>query len=96
MTGDLRVFRHARQYTLRPTPTPGTIGRMLTGFRVLWRALVHFWDESLLMMRTNVFWFVVSLPLYLLTVLVCGIFMPPVDADGEGRHLPWVMSAFSS
>jgi hypothetical protein len=67
---------------------------MLTGFRVLWRGLVHFWDESLLMMRANVTWFVVSLPLYLLTVLVCGFFLPPVDAESEGSFWPWVMSAF--
>ena len=67
---------------------------MLTGFRVLWRALVHFWDESLLMIRANVTWFVVSLPLYLLTVLVCGIFIPPID-PGAGENIwPWVMSAF--
>src|SRR4051794_18712132 len=67
---------------------------MLTGFRVLWRALVHFWDESLLMMRTNVFWFVASLPLYLVTVLVCGLFVPPITGEGEGSFLPWVMAAF--
>ena len=35
---------------------------MLTGFRVLWRAIVHFWDESLLMMRANLTWFEASLP----------------------------------
>jgi len=61
---------------------------------VLWRGLVHFWDESLLMLRTNFFWFVASLPLYLLTVLVCGIFMPPINVEGEGSVLPWVMAAF--
>jgi hypothetical protein len=67
---------------------------MLTGFRVLWRALVHFWDESLLMMRTNVYWFVGSLPLFLLTVLICSFFLPPIDAEGEGSFLPWVVAAF--
>jgi uncharacterized membrane protein YesL len=67
---------------------------MLTGFRVLWRALVHFWDESLLMMRTNVYWFAASLPLYLVTVLVCGSFLPPIDAEGEGSFLPWAIAAF--
>ncbi|MFN8635258.1 MAG: hypothetical protein U0893_15520 [Chloroflexota bacterium] len=67
---------------------------MLTGARILWRAIVHFWDESLLMMRTNLTWFVVSLPVYLLTVLVLGIFIPPVEPDGEGSFLPWLMAAF--
>jgi uncharacterized membrane protein YesL len=66
---------------------------MLTGFRVLWRALIHFWDESLLMIRVNVTWFVISLPLYLLTVLVCGLFIPPLEEAGENIW-PWVMSAF--
>jgi uncharacterized membrane protein YesL len=67
---------------------------MLTGFRVLWRALIHFWDESLLMIRANVTWFVVSLPLYLLGVLVCGLFLPPIEGESEGSFWPWVMSAF--
>jgi uncharacterized membrane protein YesL len=67
---------------------------MLTGFRVLWRALVHFWDESLLMIRTNLTWFVVSLPLYLVTVLVCGLFLPPIEGESEGSFWPWVLSAF--
>jgi uncharacterized membrane protein YesL len=66
---------------------------MLTGFRVLWRALVHFWDESLLMMRANVTWFVVSLPLYLLTVLVCGLFVPPLDPEFGISIWPWLMAA---
>jgi putative membrane protein len=67
---------------------------MLTGFRVLWRALIHFWDESLLMIRANVTWFVISLPLYLLTVLVCGFFIPPIDPESGENIWPWVMSAF--
>jgi hypothetical protein len=80
---------------------------MLTGFRVLWRALIHFWDESLLMIRANVTWFVVSLPLYLLTVLATGLllaflqaFLPaaPVEsaealAEGEGSAIPWLLAA---
>jgi hypothetical protein len=67
---------------------------MLTGFRVLWRALVHFWDESLLMIRANVTWFVISLPLYLLTVLACGLFVPAVDSESGENIWPWVMAAF--
>ena len=67
---------------------------MLTGFRVLWRGLIHFWDESLLMLRTNLTWFVVSLPLYLLTVFVCGIFIPPLDPESGENIWPWVMGAF--
>ena len=60
---------------------------MLTGFRIVWRALVHFWDESLLLIRANVTWFVVSLPLYLLTVMVCALFIPGVDPE-SGEPLP--------
>ena len=67
---------------------------MLTGFQVLWRALIHFWDESLLMIRVNLTWFVVSLPLYLLTVLVCGLFIPPVDPEVGENIWPWVFGAF--
>jgi uncharacterized membrane protein YesL len=67
---------------------------MLTGFRVLWRALVHFWDESLLMIRANVTWFAVSLPLYVLTVFVCGLFLPNIESETGGNYWPWIMSAF--
>ncbi|MGE3271486.1 MAG: hypothetical protein AB7P40_22240 [Chloroflexota bacterium] len=80
---------------------------MLTGFRVLWRALIHFWDESLLMIRANVMWFVASIPLYLLTVAVTGLALSlagawaavPADAvDGlpadQGSSLPWLVAAF--
>jgi uncharacterized membrane protein YesL len=67
---------------------------MLTGFRVLWRALIHFWDESMLMIRANVTWFVASLPLYLLTVLVCGFFIPSVNPESGENIWPWVMAAF--
>ena len=67
---------------------------MLTGFRVLWRGLIHFWDESLLMLRVNLTWFVVSIPLYLLTVFVCGIFIPPIDPEAGENIWPWVMGAF--
>lgn len=80
---------------------------MLTGFRVLWRALIHFWDESLLMIRANVTWFVVSLPLYFVTVAVTGLLLTlaqawvtvPAEA-GEGMPtdeasaLPWLLAAF--
>jgi hypothetical protein len=80
---------------------------MLTGFRVLWRALIHFWDESLLMIRTNVTWFVVSLPLYLVTVALTGLLLafasawsavPANSADAlpsdEVSALPWLLAAF--
>lgn len=62
---------------------------------MIWRALLHFWEESLLMMKTNLVWFVVSLPVYLLTVLVVGIFVPPVEPDGEGSFFAWLMAAFA-
>jgi uncharacterized membrane protein YesL len=67
---------------------------MLVGFRVLWRALIHFWDESLLMIRANVTWFVVSLPLLAVTALVCSLFMPPAEAGSDLSSWPWIMAAF--
>jgi uncharacterized membrane protein YesL len=67
---------------------------MVTGFRVLWRALVHFWDESLLLIRTNVVWFAVSLPLLVLTAFVCSLFFPPIEAESDMNYLPWIMAAF--
>ncbi len=80
---------------------------MLTGFRVLWRALIHFWDESLLLIRANLTWFVVSLPLYFVTVAVTGLLLAlaqawagvPVEAaegmpTDEASALPWLLGAF--
>ena len=105
------MLSHARQYT-RPNrvsgdSTPGTMAPMLTGFRVLWRALIHFWDESLLMIRANVTWFVASLPLYVLTAAVTGLLLTlaqawvavPADASegmptDEASALPWLLAAF--
>jgi len=67
---------------------------MLTGFRVLWPALIHFWDESLLMIRANLTWVVVSVPLYLFAVLVCGLFLPSVDPEVSENIWPWLVAAF--
>ena len=105
------MLNHARQYTRTiqfwGESTPGTIPPMLTGFRVLWRALIHFWDESLLMIRANVTWFVVSLPLYIVTAAVTGLLLTlaqawvavPADAaeaavTDEASALPWLLAAF--
>lgn len=65
---------------------------MVSGLRVLWRALVHIWDESMLMIKANVVWFVGSLPLYLLTVFACGIFVPAMEADSEPTIWPWFLA----
>jgi uncharacterized membrane protein YesL len=71
---------------------------MVAGAAVLWRALVYFWDESLLLIRANLTWFVGSLPLYLLTVGVALLFASPVEAEMDpemGPALwPWMLSAF--
>ena len=68
---------------------------MVAGAAVLWRALVYFWDESLLLIRANVTWFVGSLPLYLVTVGVCTLFISPVEADVDAPTMwPWLVSAF--
>lgn len=70
---------------------------MVAGAAVLWRALVFFWDESLLLIRANVTWFVGSLPLYLVTVLICTLFVSPVEAadpEAGASMWPWILSAF--
>lgn len=54
---------------------------MLSAFRVLWRALVHFYDESLLLIRANVVWFVGSVPLFLLVLAICWLFVPTTDPE---------------
>ncbi|MCC6176489.1 MAG: hypothetical protein IT305_14375 [Chloroflexi bacterium] len=67
---------------------------MISGFRVLWRALVHFWDESLLMIKANVAWFVCSLPLFLLTIAVSWLFVAPGDAESGSVVWPMILSGF--
>ena len=39
---------------------------MVSAFGVLWRAILFVWEESLLMIRANVTWFIGSLPLFAL------------------------------
>jgi uncharacterized membrane protein YesL len=75
---------------------------MMSGGAVLWRAMVHFWDESLLLIRTNLTWFVTIIPLYLVTVVaiivVNGLAQwfggAAIDAEAEASSLPWILAAF--
>jgi uncharacterized membrane protein YesL len=54
---------------------------MFSGLGVLWRALVHLYDESLLLIRANIVWFVGSIPLFLLILAACWLFVPPTEPD---------------
>jgi hypothetical protein len=75
---------------------------MISGGAVLWRAMVHFWDESLLLIRANVMWFLAIIPLYLLTVVaivsvtaIAQWFMgSAIDPEAEPSSLPWILAAF--
>ena len=75
---------------------------MLQGASVLWRALVHVWDESLLMIRANVTWFVCIIPLYIVTVVAIitatafaqWVLGTAIDPDAEPSSLPWLLAAF--
>ncbi len=75
---------------------------MISGGAVLWRAMVHFWDESLLMIRANVMWFLAIIPLYLVTVVaivsttaIAQWFMgSAIDPEAEPSSLPWILAAF--
>jgi uncharacterized membrane protein YesL len=75
---------------------------MISGGAVLWRAMVHFWDESLLLIRANVMWFLAIIPLYLVTVFaivtvtaLAQWFMGSViDPEAEPSSLPWILAAF--
>ncbi|MFN8522653.1 MAG: hypothetical protein U0821_06040 [Chloroflexota bacterium] len=73
---------------------------MISGAIVIWRALVHLYDESLLMLKANLMWFFGSIPLFLLVLGVCWLFVPPTTLPAEGAEeavpvlWPLMLSAF--
>jgi len=67
---------------------------MLAALRVLWRALVHFYDESLLLIRANVVWFVGSIPLFLVVMAAAWVFVPPVDPESPPVVWPLMLAGF--
>jgi hypothetical protein len=66
---------------------------MLAAVRVLWRSLVHLYDESLLMIRANLVWFVGSIPLFALVLGVTWFFVPP-DPEAGPVMWPLLLGAF--
>ena len=64
---------------------------MLAALRVLWRALVHFYDESLLLIRANVVWSVGSVPLFVLVLAAAWMFVPTDDVTLESAPVVWPM-----
>ena len=67
---------------------------MLSAPRVLWRALVHLYDESLLLIRANVVWFVGSIPLFVLVLGVIWLFAAPADTEEGPLVWPLLLTAF--
>ena len=63
---------------------------MLSGFSVLWRATVFVWEESLLLMRANLLWFVGSLPLFIIVAFVASLLLASPDVE----ELPLALSGF--
>ena len=66
----------------------------MPALRVLWRALVYFYDESLLLIRANVVWFVGSAPLFLLVLAAAWMFVPAADADAAPVVWPMLLAGF--
>ncbi len=58
---------------------------MLDALRVLWAALVGLYDESLVLIRGNLFWLVLSIPLYAVLAAV----LLPVAAMESGAPTVW-------
>ncbi len=67
---------------------------MAVAFRVLWAALVHLYDESLLMIRANVIWFIGSLPLFLLVLATAWLFVPSGESDAGPIVWPLLLAGF--
>ncbi len=69
-------------------------GPMVTAGRVIWRALVHLYDESLLMIRANVVWFVGSIPLFLLVLVASWLFVLPMESEEGPVIWPLMLAAY--
>jgi uncharacterized membrane protein YesL len=67
---------------------------MIAALRVLWHALVHLYDESLLLIRANVVWFIGSVPLFLLVLAVSWLFVPPTEPDAGPLVWPLLLASF--
>jgi hypothetical protein len=67
---------------------------MISAFRVLWRALVHLYDESLLMIRANVVWFIGNIPLFFVVLLGTWLFVPASDPEAGPLVWPLLLTAF--
>jgi uncharacterized membrane protein YesL len=68
---------------------------MLAALRVLWRALVSFYDEALLLIRANVVWFVGTIPFFLLILALSWLFVPPTEPDSPPLVWPLLLAAFA-
>ena len=62
---------------------------MLDAFRVLWAALVGLYDEALVLIRGNLFWLMLAIPLYVATAaLLLPIALMGAGSD-SGSALAW-------
>lgn len=68
---------------------------MFAALRVLWRALVSLYDESLLLIRANVVWFVGTIPFFLLILALSWLFVPPAEPDSPPLVWPLLLAAFA-
>jgi uncharacterized membrane protein YesL len=68
---------------------------MLSALGVLWRALVHLYDESLLLIRANVVWFVGSIPLFFVALAASWPFVGPAGPEEGPLVWPLLLAAFA-
>jgi hypothetical protein len=67
---------------------------MVTAGRALWRSLVHLYDESLMMIKANVVWFIGSIPFFLIVMIGSWVLVPPIETDEGPVIWPVLLSAF--
>jgi uncharacterized membrane protein YesL len=60
--------------------------------RVLWRALVSLWEDTLTLLVGNLAWLALNLPLYVVLVLVAVPFVNPDEAGGSQQLLMIVLA----
>ena len=60
---------------------------------VLWRALLHLYEESFLLIRANVLWFLGSAPLLFAVLAVTWLFVPPAEPDAPPLVWPLLLAS---
>ena len=67
---------------------------MVAAGRVIWWSMVAIYDETLLLLRSNIVWFLLSLPLAIPLLLATIVLVPPTPGEEFGTGWPCISFSF--